>query len=65
MKQLTQTKLASNRRIRQEDAWSTTATDTKLNTVYDTFKLILKINKIIFNYLILNFQILVSYMYFI
>jgi hypothetical protein len=51
-KQLTQTNLPNNRRIRRKDAWSTTATDTKLNTAYDTSKLILKISKIklIFNF---------------
>jgi hypothetical protein len=45
-KQLTQTNLANNRRIRWKDVWSTTATDTKLNIAYNTFKLILKISKI-------------------
>jgi hypothetical protein len=37
-KQLTQMNVANNRRIRRKDAWSTTATVSKLNTVYDTFK---------------------------
>jgi hypothetical protein len=41
-RQLTQTNLANNRRIRRKYAWSTTATDTKLNAAYDTFKLIFK-----------------------
>jgi hypothetical protein len=35
-KQLTQIHLANNRRIRRKDAWSTTATATKLNTAYNT-----------------------------
>jgi hypothetical protein len=47
-KQLTQMNLANNRINRRKDAWSTTATDTKLNAAYDTFKLILKIRKINF-----------------
>jgi hypothetical protein len=47
-KQLTQTNLTNNRRIRRKDVWSTTATDTKLNSAYDTFKLIVKISKINF-----------------
>jgi hypothetical protein len=47
-KQLIQTNLANNRRIRRKDAWSTTATDTELNAAYNTFKLILKISKINF-----------------
>jgi hypothetical protein len=37
---LMQMTLTNNRRIQQKDAWPTTATDTKLNTAYDTFKLI-------------------------
>jgi hypothetical protein len=39
-------KLANSRRVGQKDAWYTTATDTKLNAAYDTFKSILKISKI-------------------
>jgi hypothetical protein len=46
--QFPQTNLANNRRIRRKDAWSTTATDTKLNTAYDTFKLIKKNSQINF-----------------
>jgi hypothetical protein len=38
-KQLTHRDLATSRRIRSKDAWSTAATDTKLNTAYDNFKL--------------------------
>jgi hypothetical protein len=37
-KQLTQTNLANNRKIRRKDAWSAAAADTKLNAAYDTFK---------------------------
>jgi hypothetical protein len=48
MKQLTETNVTNNRRIRRKDAWSTAATDTKLNTAYNIFKLILKISKINF-----------------
>jgi hypothetical protein len=44
---------AYNRRIRRKDACSNTATDTKLNTAYGTFKLVIKIKKTIC--LIINF----------
>jgi hypothetical protein len=45
-KELTQTNLTNNRRIRRKDAWSATATDMKLNTAYDTSKSFLLISKI-------------------
>jgi hypothetical protein len=39
-KQLTQTNLTNNRKIRRKDVWPSAATDTKLNTAYDTLKLL-------------------------
>jgi hypothetical protein len=42
--------LANSRRIRRKDIWSITATDTKPNTAYDTYKLIVQIIIINFNF---------------